>query len=300
MDKFNSIVSKIKKIEIQGAENVAYASVEALEYSINVSKRITLSSFSKEIEEKKKILFSTRPTEPCMRNALNFITHTEAKDISEMKKDMLRKVEQAKKHIQFVEKTISKVGSRMIKDGTRIFTHCHSTTVMEILKKAKDQKKNFEVFNTEARPHYQGRITAKELSSYGINVTHFVDSAARLAIKHSDMVLLGCDAVTTTKAINKIGSEMFAEIAQLHKVPVYICTDSWKFDSKSIFCYDEEIEQRKASEMWKEAPKKVKIMNPIFEKIDFSNINGIISEMGLYKPEMFIEEARVTYPYLFH
>ena len=67
--------------------------------------------------------------------------------------------------------------------------------VMAILKKAKEQGKKFEVYNTETRPKFQGRITATELAKLGIPVTHYIDSAARLAIKQTDMMLIGCDAI---------------------------------------------------------------------------------------------------------
>jgi ribose 1,5-bisphosphate isomerase len=180
-----------------------------------------------------------------------------------------------------------------------IFTHCHSNTVIDVLKKAKSQRKRFSVNNTETRPLFQGRITAKQLSRLNIKVTHFVDSAARLAIKDSNIMLIGCDAITSEgKVINKIGSEMFSEIASKHETSVYVCTHSWKFDPKTIFGFETIIEKRNAKEIWPRPPKKVKISNYTFEKINPDLITGIISELGIHPPEVFLQEVKKVYPWM--
>jgi len=181
-----------------------------------------------------------------------------------------------------------------------VFTHCHSSTVIEILKQANKQGKRFTVHNTETRPKFQGRLTAQELARLGIPVVHYVDSAARLALKKADIMLIGADAITTEgKVINKIGSELMAEVAEKWDVSLYVCSDSWKFDPKSVFGYEEEIEKRKPTEIWPTAPKGVKIDNFAFEKVNPDLITGIISELGIYKPTIFVEEVKRAYPWMF-
>ena len=113
-------------------------------------------------------------------------------------------------------------------------------------------------------------------------------------------MLLGADAITVEgKIINKMGSELFAEVAEQNDVPVYICSDSWKFDPASVFGYEEEIEKRSAKEVWPTAPKGVTISNFAFEKINPDLITGIISELGVYTPEVFVEEVKRSYPWIF-
>ena len=113
-------------------------------------------------------------------------------------------------------------------------------------------------------------------------------------------MIIGCDAIDSEgKCYNKIGSEMFAEIANKFDVPVYIATDSWKFDPKTIFGFNEEIEKRSRDEVWNNAPKKIKIENYAFEKIKPTLISGIISEIGIFKPQLFIEELKSKYKFMF-
>jgi len=297
MVSFSSIIQDIKDIKIQGAINVAKAAAKAIE--IVSDEYADKEDFLHHLNVAKQILLKTRPTEPAMRNVLNFLLFKlESKeDVAAVLKKRQRSI---KKHFETSNEEIAQIGSKKISSGDVVFTHCHSSTVMEILKRAKKEKKRFKVHNTETRPLFQGRITAKELARAGIPVVHFVDSAGRLALKEADIMLIGADAISSEgKVINKIGSELFAEFADKYDVPVYVCTDSWKFDPQSVFGYEEEIEKRSGSEVWAGAPKGVRVSNLAFEKVDSDLVTGVISELGVYKPEVFIEEVKRKYPWMF-
>ena len=293
---FEKIIKDIKNLKIQGAENVAKSSI------IVISEILDSNASSKELYVKllsvKKSLIECRPTEPCLRNTLTLIFYK----VNEYNfKEQIRKnIELARNHFELSNNAISQIGSKKIKDGMVVFTHCHSSAVMNVMKTAKKDGIKFSVKNTETRPLFQGRITAKELNDEGISVEHFIDSAGRLAVKSSDLVLIGADAITSEGyVINKIGSEMFAEAAKLKEIPVYVCTDSWKFDVETIFGFDEIIEKRHESEVWKDKPKGVNISNHAFEKVNPELITAIISEIGVYSPQVFITEMRRNYPWLF-
>ncbi len=267
MDKkneLNKIIKDIKGIKIQGAKNIAKAALKA--YYLAPSK------------SSKNKLLSSRPTEPMMENVL---------DLAE--KEVPR--EQILKEFEITQKKINKTVLKLIKNKDVIFTHCHSTNVVNSLIHAKKKGKNFQVYNTETRPLYQGRKTAKELKKVGIEVTMFVDSAIGVALskeqgtKKVDKVFFGADALLKKGIINKIGSETIARIAKQEKIPVYIIADSWKFTKKKI-----PIEQRKLNEVWDNAPKGVKIKNPSFEFVPKKYITGIVTEFGLQKYNEFLRK----------
>lgn len=269
MDKkrrFSQIVQDIKSVKIQGARNVALASLKA--YSLNPNPK------------SKKILLTSRPTEPMMTHVLALVPKTPREKILE--------------HFSYAQDGINKNILKIIKNRDIIFTHCHSTNVSNSLIYSKKKGKKFQVYNTETRPLYQGRKTAKELSRAGIKVTMFVDSAAAIAIEkqdnkdkmHADLVLLGADAITKKGVINKIGSGLISEIASSHKVPVYIVADSWKYSSKPV-----PIEQRSLNEVWDKAPKNVKVKNPAFEFVPKKYIKAIVSEFGVLKYDDFLKKV---------
>jgi translation initiation factor 2B subunit (eIF-2B alpha/beta/delta family) len=87
--------------------------------------------------------------------------------------------------------------------------------------------------------------------------------------------------------INKIGSNLIAEIARSHKIPVYIMADSWKFTNKKV-----PIEQRSLNEIWDKAPKNIKIRNPAFEFVPKKYITKIVSEFGVLNYEDFVKRVK--------
>ena len=274
MDAVDKTVLEIKSLKVQGAHEVAVAAIKAW-----------MSAENKQIAAKK--LAAARPTEPMLRNALRY----------------LEKMDHAKTLLVKLQGDLDKIidaGAAKVADGAVVFTHCHSSTVNEILVRAKQQGKRFQVHATETRPFMQGRRTAEHLSKACIPVTLFVDSAARLALKKADVMMIGADAITAEGyVINKIGSELMADMANHYQIPIYICTHSWKFDPATVFGFEEEIERRAAKEIWDKPPKGVEISNYVFEKVDPNKIAAIISELGVFKPSGFVEEVRKSYRWMF-
>jgi ribose 1,5-bisphosphate isomerase len=265
--KFNQICKDIKSVKIQGARNIAKAALNAY-YLFPGSPS-------------KKRLLSLRPTEPMLAYVLDLV-------------DKLPK-EEILSHFDSAQNIINIEVCKLIKNNSIIFTHCHSSNVIQSLIYSKKKGKRFEVYNTETRPLFQGRKTAKELKNAGVNVTMFVDSAIKIALtKDQDkeenthpvnLVLLGADAIIKTGIINKVGSGLIAEIAYKNKIPLYIVADSWKFSNKNI-----KLEQRDFHEVW--GTKKIHIKNPAFEFVPKENITRIISELGTFKFNEFLKKIK--------
>lgn len=261
MTSLDKTVKNIKSLKIQGAESIAEAGLEAW----------------KEAEDKKKAtesLLNARPTEPMLKNVL-FLAN-QGVSISKIKRKLKRDKQE-----------IFKIGSKLIDDGSVVFVHCHSSTVVGILKQAYEEGKRFEVHNTETRPFYQGRITSRELVEEGISVTHYTDSSAMVAMRKADLFLFGSDAITKKGSYNKIGTEMFAEVAaEYFNIPVYSCTHSWKVADEV------KVETLSRKDIWPEAPKGVRIHNPAFELAESQFIQGIVSELGVLSVDNFLTKAK--------
>jgi translation initiation factor 2B subunit (eIF-2B alpha/beta/delta family) len=262
--KFNRICRRIKEIKIQGATNVAKAALDAYFMFPN--------------EKTRKILLSLRPTEPLLSHVLH----------------LAGKVPKLKilSHFEETQDIINKYVFRLIKTNQVIFTHCHSTGVVKALIYAKKHGKHFEVYNTETRPLFQGRRTAKELAQAGIRVTNFVDSASAIALKKEqgtrkvNLVLLGADALLKDAIINKVGSGMISQIAKDNKIPVYVVSDSWKYAHNKV-----KLEKRHFFEVWNPKINKIHIQNPAFEDIEPKNIKAIISEFGILRYKDFLKKV---------
>lgn len=256
---FNKIARDIKSLKIQSATNLARKAFYA--YKLIPT------------EESKKKLILLRPTEPMLQNLFDRYSNISYDELT--------------KKLDEIQEKINEEVFRMIKDGDIIFTHCHASTIIKALIYAKKKGKNFEVYNTETRPLYQGRKTSKELKKAKIKVTMFIDAAALIALtmKKPDLIFLGADAITNKGVINKVGSAMYAELAKLHKIPLYIVSSSLKYTKKPV-----KLEERNPNEVWNN--KKIKIINPSFEFIPKELIKGIISELGTLPFDKFLKRIK--------
>jgi ribose 1,5-bisphosphate isomerase len=299
---FQKTVKDIKSLKIQGAENIAKEAAKALLLIVDSNKNQQKEIIVKRLKNAKETLFLTRPTEPCMRNTMNFVLAgiEQCQDAKSLLAQVEMRVKEAQEFFARSEKKITEYGAQKIKDGMTIYTHCHSSTVTRTILSAWKKGRHIEVHNTETRPRMQGRVTSAELAKEGIPVTHYVDAAARFALKKADIMLIGADAITSEgKIVNKVGSELFAEVAKKYDVPVYVCTNSWKFDPATVFGFEEPIEKRYSSEVWNKAPRGVKIDNFAFEQIDPELVTGVITELGIYKPQTLVDVVKKNYKWMF-
>ena len=246
----SQIYSDIKSVKIQGATNIARAAVRAW-------------CLSPGAKTGKKLL-SLRPTEPMLAHVVSLL------ELGVPESEVLEHFEEAQRKMnKEVEKLLSK------KRGLVVMTHCHSTNVLKALLALRKKGKKFSVVHTEARPLYQGRKTARDLSKAGVPVETFVDSGMDAALEKADVVLLGADALLRKGLVNKIGSEAISRLAFLRRVPVWVVADSWKFAPGGV-----KIEERDFDEVWSRAPKHVRVRNPAFEFVPKRFLKGVISELG--------------------
>jgi len=196
-------------------------------------------------------------------------------------------------HVNDSQKEIAKLGALKIKRGMSVFVHGFSHYIMNILISAKKSKVDFDVFTTESRPNYEGRLLAKELSKQNIPVKLFSDLGLRLALKNTDLVLLGASAISDEgKVYSGIGSELISEVANNYDIPVYVCADSWSLTDSA-----DELNYVK-SHSTQILPKGVKFMDYSFERIHPKLISGVITELGIYKPRQLVSRIRRTYSWL--
>lgn len=293
MNIIDETVSKIKSLEIQGATNVAKASLSALKEWSQQTKSWTISDFKKNA----KSLATARPTEPFVQNILSSIVQTIELN---GKETVTKTIEDMEDKLTEIKENIIASGLEVLKGKNIILTHCHSTSVEEILKKLHSQNQNLQVFATETRPLFQGRTTVEHLSKARVKVTMITDSQASFMVSQEDdqkidAVLIGADAILPDGSIiNKVGSYGISLSAKEAKVPLYIVASLLKFTLKEI-----KIEEREASELWQNPPEGVLIFNPAFDKVPEGHIKGIITEAGIVTPDSLSVKVSQLYPWVF-
>ncbi len=270
MEKVKAVAEKIRKLEIQGAANVALEALKAVE---GFAGRHPGEPIGGAVD----LLVSTRPTEPMMINTLGYLKKLEADAVPGKARGFIDAIARGTDRV--VE-----IGANIIEDGMTVQTICHSSTVVKILLKARNDGKQVRVVNTETRPLYQGRKTAEELYKGGMHVAHYVDSAMMKAMKDDrvDLCLIGLDAIFMDGSVaNKIGSGLLALAADSMNIPLYACGHSLKLDRNSLFAKSVEIEQRDPREIW---DYPVDVRNPAFELVPAKHIKGIVTDLGILPP----------------
>ena len=81
---------KIRRLEVQGARNVAIAAIKALQTLAEQSKAKNKTAFLDELKEARGVLFASRETEPLMRNAVQWII-TQTQNSSTEKVDAVKR-----------------------------------------------------------------------------------------------------------------------------------------------------------------------------------------------------------------
>jgi ribose 1,5-bisphosphate isomerase len=304
------IEKDIKTITIQGATNVAIATIHGV---ILHCSSITFKDWPEFYEHVKTVgggLANTRPNEPLAKNGVKYIIYMLKTRFGEA--NTANKREEAFKIVSQEYLDLIKDGKQQIiensievMDGVdEVFTHCHSSTAENVIIARSKVETNLKAVCTETRPLFQGRITAKNLIDSGVDTTMVADSAAESfiigrGVHGIDVVLIGCDEITYKgDTINKIGSWGVAMASYFSNTPIYVVTSILKMDVETEQI-PPKIEMREAKELWPAAPEKLKLINPAFEIVDSKFITGYITEDGILKPEELLAKIKENYSWLY-
>ena len=314
MEKFGEIekiAEDIKGLKVQGATNVCIATFEGMKLYLELSKTQDLEILKDEFFGVGEQLANARPNEPLARNGVHYVKyffkqkHSDISQVNSAKEILKELCDEYLGLITAAKKSSIEKCARYLTNYDKILTHCHSSTVVDLIKEISKEDTNFEVVCTETRPLYQGRITAKNLVDAGIKTTLIADSAAEsFAVNRGsvpiDVVFLGSDQIMKDGyVINKIGSWGVAVAAHYGGKPLYIVSNLLKFDKDSLLS-DVEIEIREDRELWPEAPRNLDMYNPAFEIVDNALITGFVTELGIIKPNEVEKVIKENYPWLFN
>lgn len=308
--KILEIEKDIKDLNIQGATNVAIATLEGMKTFIQESEIKDVEVFYKTVIEVGHRLSTARENEPLAKNGVKFVEYEfkrrnhDLQSVEDMKQLLEDYCDNYLYLISDSKRAIVESGVVNLKFMENVLTHCHSSTGVALIKGIAQNKPSFDVVCTETRPKLQGRISAKSFVEDGISTTLIADSAAESFIIGRgsvpiDGVFIGCDQITMKgHCINKIGSWGIAFSALYAEKPLYVVSPLLKVDPE-VGLENLEIEVREEREIWEDAPKDLKIYNPAFEIVDNSLITGFVTEFGILKPKEIADIVKTKYPWLF-
>jgi len=297
----------IKTMIVRGAPAIGIAGAHGVVlYAQELEKEnLSRDEFVSKLLEKADYMATSRPT------AVNLMWAVEKQKevIKNSTSDIKGLIEELKQNgIKLenedieINKKIGDYGAEVVPKGATILTHCNAGalatvgygTALGVVRSAFAKDNTVQVFADETRPRQQGaRITTLELTMDGIPTTLITDGMCSYFMKKGmiDMVCVGADRIAANgDTANKIGTYTVAIAAKYHNVPFYVAAPLSTIDT-SIKTGDEiVIEERSREEVTHINGKSicaegVNVINPGFDVTPHELIAGIITEVGILRPD---------------
>lgn len=289
MDDLADTAEKIRSMEIRGAALIGRAAASALkEFALSIDPA-GIDEFNAQVGRAADVLLKTRPTAVSLSNAIRMVMRYDGEDLESARTSLAKNADAfVERSLRAVER-IGEIGSRRVRDGDVILTHCNSSVALSIIKTAFDSGKDIKVIATESRPRYQGHLTIKTLDGWGIETELVVDSAVRSVINEVDHVIVGADVITANGSlVNKIGTAAIALAAHEARTSFVVAAETYKFSPETMMGELVPIEERAAEEVYPGISEllHVRVRNPAFDVTPHQYIDVICTEVGAIPPEM--------------
>ena len=268
------VVKAIKEMRVRGAPAIGIVGA----YGVVLAKN----------DDEIELIRNARPTAIDLKHAVNFVVKY---------RNRLEGAKLWQRRIEDKCKRISVNGSRLIRDGINVLTHCNTGplatgsygTALGAIIEASKTKKIF-VYVDETRPRVQGAITSWELNQEKIEHCVVVDSASGYLMKRKkvNIVLAGADRITANGDVaNKIGTYNLAVLAKENNVPFYVLAPLSTFDFNIKSGEDITIEERDKKEVLEIYgnqiyPEKTEAFNPAFDITPAKYVTGYVTEFGIH------------------
>ena len=289
MDQVLETAEKIRSMEVRGAGRIATAAAASLrDFSMTLEVK-SLDEFNAELENAANLLLKTRPTAVSLSNAIRMVRKHKAEDVDGARQAVVLNANNFIENSQKAVEKIGQIGSRRIRDGDTVLTHCNSQAAISVISAAHSSGKKIKVIATESRPRFQGITTIGMLEKLGIETELIVDSAARSVMNEVDLVVVGADVITANGTlVNKIGTAQIALCAREARTSFMVAAETYKFSPKTILGELVTIEEREPMEVLPDISKyrHVKVRNPAFDVTPHQYIDLICTEAGAISPEM--------------
>ena len=318
----------ITNMTVRGAGAIGATAAYGLAQGARAFTGKTEAAFARHLLRVYETLAAARPTAVDLVNALNEVraVMTAGKtttSISQKQKLALRAAGKfADDDVNHCE-AIGKHGAKLIKNGTRVLTHCNAGWLAFVdigsatapMYAAQAKGRSFHVFCDETRPRSQGAaLTAWELAQQGVSHEVIADNAAGHLMQRGeiDLVITGSDRTLgrTGAVANKIGTYTKAVLAARHKIPFYVAIPLSTLDWNLKSCKEIPIEERNEDEVltaWgtdnRGKFRQIRIANPTsparnpaFDVTPPELITGIITPKGIFKPrDLWRERKRLGF-----
>ncbi len=296
----------IQTMIVRGAPAIGIAGAHGVVlYALEIAKEgLSKDAFVSKLIEKSEYLKSSRPTAVNLQWAVDKqldLVKKSNSDVDGLVKELIENGIKLENEDIEINKKMGNFGAEVVPKGATILTHCNAGalatvgygTALGVVRSAYAKDNTIQVFADETRPRQQGaRITTFELAMDKIPVTLITDGMCSYFMKKGmiDMVVVGADRIASNgDTANKIGTYTVAIAAKYHNIPFYIAAPLSTIDTNIKTGAEIPIEERNHEEVTHINGKRIcaegiNIINPGFDVTPNELIAGIITEVGILRP----------------
>jgi len=301
----HQLIEAIVSLRVRGAPALGAAGAYGIALAAELSRGGSAPEIMAELEMAADMIKGGRPTAVNLSWGVDRALLAAAAESSEtaeqVRQAALAEAQTIAEEDIAVNKTLGRIGSKLLEDGDTVLTHCNAGrlacvgwgTALGVVRSAVAAGKRISVYACETRPLHQGsRLTAWELWEDRIPVTLICDSMSGSLMRKGriDKVIVGADRITRDAVFNKIGTYSHAVLARHHKIPFYVAAPLSTFDRQ----HEEEdilVEERSPEEITTLAgtmlaPQGIDVYNPAFDATPLELVSGLITEKGVFRPPL--------------
>lgn len=303
---YQGVARAISDMVVRGAPAIGAAAAYGLALAAFQSSARDPNSLRADLKTAAETLVEARPTAVnlswALKRVLSYVAGLGG-SADELRQAVLAEAERIADEDVEINRRMAEHGAALIADGDVIIHHCNTGalatvdwgTALGVIRMAFEQGKKIHVLVDETRPRLQGsRLTAWELSQYGISYDIITDNAAGYFLRSGQVqkVLFGADRVAANGDVaNKIGTYMLALAAFDNQVPAYSVVPTSTIDLATPSgaeipieerSYDEVLDVQRQGEQL--SPDGATARNPAFDITPNRLLTGIITENGVIYP----------------
>lgn len=301
---YQTVARGIKEMWIRGAPAIGAAAAFGLALAAQESQASTREQFLQDLDSAARVLKATRPTAFNLGWAIDRIlkkTRAANLPVSGLRELVIGEAQAIADEDVALNGQMARTGAALIHDGDTIIHHCNTGplatvdigTALGCIIEAHRQGKKIHVLVDETRPRLQGaRLTAWELTQYGVPMTLIADNAAGYYLRKGavNACFVGSDRVASNGDVaNKIGTYKLAVVAKENGVPFYAVMPTSTIDMNLETGDEIPIEERGPEEVTtiegvRIAPEGVRVGNPAFDVTPNRYVTALVTEKGVVYP----------------
>ena len=300
------VAEAIRTLAVRGAPAIGIAAAYGVALELAVVAPELDAGFSAAVDASCRRFAATRPTAVNLFWALGRMRACAQASVGAPVSQRIRALAEAAAAIHAADiaccLAIGAHGAELMPDGGGVLTHCNTGglatgghgTALGVIRSAVAAGKRIHTWIDETRPLLQGsRLTAWECAADGLPATLITDNMAGHLMKLGKVqaAIAGADRIARNgDTANKIGTYQVAILCKYHDIPFYIAAPTSTVD---LDCPDGAaipIEERAATEVThlggvRVAALGTEVFNPAFDVVPAALIAGIITEMGVARPD---------------